>query len=157
MGSDVAKSAPRPTLLRISTPERLLLPGLLQRRGQPVLRVLHLNDSNLAKFSVGNHLPGLPDHGISGVVVSHGKEKAGAADGLSQAPRVFKSRRKRLVANDVDASLEKRLRRRVMQMVGSDNRNRVDAVFSARFLGSHFGEAAVGPIRRDVQINGPGG
>ncbi len=54
-------------------------PGLLQRRGQPVLRVFDLDHANRSQFTLGHHLASLSHQRIAGVVVRHGKEQTGAA------------------------------------------------------------------------------
>src|SRR6266436_3256585 len=114
--------------------------------------MLHLHHANRAKFSVRHHFASLANRGITGVIVSHSKKKAGAANGLSQVQCVFERRRERLVANYVDASLEKCLRRRIVQMVGGYDRDDIDAVFPRCLRRSHFCETAVSALWWNVQI-----
>ena len=89
---------------------------------------------------------------MPGVVVRYREKKPGTTNGLSQIKRVFKSSGERLVANYVNARLQKRFRRRIVEMVRGHDRDRVDAVFSARFGRSHFREAFVSAVWRNVQI-----
>ena len=131
---------------------RLLLPGLLQGRGEPVLRIFHLHHANRTQFAIGHHLARLPHHGMTGVVVGDCEQKAGAADGCCQIESVFESGGERLVADYVNASVEKRLRRRIVQMVRSDDRNDINPVFAGCLRRRHFSKTAVGSIRRDVEI-----
>ena len=107
-------------------------PVLLERRGQPVLRVFDLDHADRAQLALGHHLASLPYQRIAGVVVGHGKQEAGAAHHLGQVASVFKSGGEWLVANDVNAGFEKCLRRRVVQMVWSDDGHGVNAIFSLR-------------------------
>ncbi len=90
---------------------------------------------------------------MSGVVVGHGKQKTGLADYPRQVERVFNRGGKRLVANNVNTGVEKRLCRRVVQVIRSDDRNRVDGIFSLRLRRGHFRETAISAVGRDVQID----
>ena len=121
-----------PALRRIGAPCCLLLARLLERRGQPVLRVFDLHYPDRAQLAVGHHLASLPYQRIAGVVVGHGKEDAGTAHHLGQVASVFKSGGEWLVANDVNASFEKCFCRRVVQMVRCDDGHGVNAIFSLR-------------------------
>ena len=67
MRADVAERA-RAGLLGIRAPARLLLPGLLERGGQPALRIFRLHHAQLADEPVGDELLGMPDHRVAGVV-----------------------------------------------------------------------------------------
>ena len=107
MSADVSQRTGGTALRGIRAPGGLLLSGLLQRRGQPVLRVFHLDHTDRAEFSIRDHLPGLPHQRMAGVVVGDGKEQPGAAHDLRQVLGVLERGGERLAADDVDASLEK--------------------------------------------------
>src|SRR5207247_3057689 len=92
------------------------------------------------------------NHWMAGVVVRHGKKQAGATNHLGQVQRIVESGGKRLVANNVDASLEKRLRRGIVQMVRGHDGYGINAVFPSRLDGSHLPEIRVCAIWRNVQI-----
>ena len=55
-------------LLGIRAPARLLLPGLLERGGQPALRILRLHHAQRADEAIGDELLGVADHRVAGVV-----------------------------------------------------------------------------------------
>ena len=63
VSSDVSQRTGGPALRRIGPPGSLLLPGLLQRRGQPVLRVFHLDHADRPQFALGHHLASLAHQG----------------------------------------------------------------------------------------------
>ena len=107
VSSDVSQRTGGTALGGIRAPGGLFLSGLLQRRGQPILRILNLDNANRPQLSTGDHLPGLAHHGITGVVVGHGEKQPGAAHGPLQVLRILERRGERLVADDVYAGLEK--------------------------------------------------
>ena len=65
---------------------------------------------------------------------------------------ILESGGERLVANDVDAGLEKRFRRRIVQMVRGHDGDGIDAIFSGRFRRSHFRETAVSALRNNMKV-----
>ncbi len=147
MSADVSQRTRRPALCGISAPDSLLLTGLFQRRRQPVLRIFDMDYANRPQLALGHHLASLPHQGIAGVVVSHGKEKAGTAHSLGKVESVVKSGGQRFVANNVDAGFEKCLGGSVVQMVWRHDGDGVNALFSLRLRRSHFRKTAVGPLR----------
>ena len=84
--------------------------------------------------------------------MGHGEEQPGAAHGPLQVLGILKSGGERLVADDVDAGLEKCLRRRIVQMVRGDDGDGINAIFSARFRRSHFLKTAVCTLRNDMKV-----
>ena len=151
--SDISERTARAALRGVSAPESLLLAGLFERRGQPVLRILHLHHANRTQLSLRHHLARLPNHGMAGVVMRDSEKEASTVNQFSQIVCIFESRGERLVANHVDTGFKERLRRRVVQMVRSDDRDRIDPVCPRRFGRSHFRKTAIGPIGRDVKID----
>ena len=157
MGADVADSATA-ALRRIGAPGRLLLAGLLEPRGQPVLRVLDLHHAQLAELARLDPRARLAHHRMAGVVVGQAEHEAGAAHGPHEVERVVERGGQRLVADDVDAGLEEGLGGRVMDVVRRDDRHDVDAVVARGLLRRHLREAAIGALRRDPKLcrRGPG-
>ena len=127
MGADVADGAAGAGALGVGAPGGLLVARVGGKR-QPVLRVLGLDDADLAERAGLHEVAGLPDQRIAGVVVGeeelcavlrlHRGELAGGRERVGQ----------RLVADDVDAGLEEGLRRAGVHVVGGDDRDRLDAV-----------------------------
>src|SRR6202047_2857533 len=117
VSADVSQRTRRPALCGIRPPDSLLLTGLFQRRRQPSLRIFDMDQTNRPQLALGHHLASLPHQGIAGVVVSHGKEKAGTAHSLGKVESVVKRGGQRFVANNVDAGFEKCLGGSVVQMV----------------------------------------
>ena len=81
-----------------------------------------------AQFPIRYHLPGLPHHGISRVIVGQTKDQAGATHGLGQIERVGQRGGERFVADHVDAGFEKRFGGRVVQMVWGYDGHGIDRV-----------------------------
>ena len=152
VSSDVSQRTGGTALRWIGAPGGLFLSGLLQWSGQPVLRIFNLDHANRSQFSTGDHLPSLAHQGIAGVVVGHGKEQPGAAHGPLQVLGILESGGERLVADDVDASLEKCFRRRIVQMVRGHDGDGINAIFSGRFRRGHFRKTAVCPLRNNVKV-----
>ena len=122
---------PAPDRAGIGAPVGLLLAGLLERLGQPVLRVLDLHDADLAELAGAHHLARLPHHRVAGVVVRHGEDEPGLARrSVGELPRLLQRRRQRLVADDVDAGLEEGRGGRRVHVVRRDDRHRLDAVLA---------------------------
>ena len=158
MGADVADAAGRPAALGIGAPLRLLLPGLLQRGREPVLDVLRLHQADRPQRALGDHLPGLSDQGIAGVVVGQAEDQAARVHQRLQGLGVLQGAGQRLVADDVDAGLQEGLGGGMVQVVRRDDGDGVYAVVARRLRGRHLGEAAVGALRRQAQVRrrGPG-
>ena len=133
VSSDVSQRTSGTALSRVGAPGGLFLSGLLQRCGQPVLRIFNLDHANRSQLSTGDHLPGLAHQRIAGIVVRHRKEQPGAAHGPLQVLGILESGGERLVADDVDAGLEKRFCRRIVQMVWGHDGDGINAIFSGRF------------------------
>ena len=146
MRADIGHGAARAGARRIGAPVGLLLARLLERRGQPVLRILDLDHAQPAEPAVRHHGPGLADHGVGRVVVGQHEHPPGPLHQPHQLLRVRDAGGQRLVAQHVDAGLEERPCGRQVQMVGRHDRDHVDAVRAAPFLLRHLGEGGVGPL-----------
>ena len=85
--------APPAGLRRIGPPGGLLLPRLLEPRGQPVLRIFGLHDPDLAELARLHALARLAHHGEPCVVVGQPEHEARALHG----PNAGRARPRRLV------------------------------------------------------------
>ena len=129
-------------------------PVVLERRGQPVLRILGLDHPDPAELARRDPLARLAHHRKAGVVVGQPEHEAGAPHGLDQVERVVEVGGQRLVADHVDPGLEERLRGRMVDVVRGHDRDRVDAVVARGLALGHLREAAVGALGRDAQLGG---
>ena len=156
VGADVAQRTTRSGLRRVHAPRGLLLARGFQRGAQPVLHVLGVHQADFAQIARRHHGPGLARHGVAAVVVGQRKQAVAGAHAGHQRLRVSQCRGQRLVANHVDAGLQKSLRHGRVQVVGRDDGDRVDAIGSIRFRLRHGAVVAVSAVRRDVQLGGAG-
>ena len=150
--ADIAERAAGAGLFRIDPPFRLLGAGVLGSLGQPVLDIFRLNDADRAKRACRHHFARLPHQRIAGVVVGEKEDAAGASGDFRQCHRILQPGGQRLFADDVEAGFEEGFRRRVVQVVGGDDRHGLDAI-GARGLGCrHVLEGGIGAIRRDAAL-----
>ena len=84
MRSDIAQRTSGSAACRVSPPVRLFLSSLFKRRGQPILNIFNLDQSNRPQFMGLHHFTSLPNHGMPGVVVSQSENQAGSLDDLGQ-------------------------------------------------------------------------
>ena len=126
--------------------------GVFERRGEPVLRVLDLDEAELAEFAGGDHFARLANDGIAGVVVRQAEDESGFFDELRKSLRVFDGGGERLVADYVDAGVEEGFRGGKVEMIRRDDGDGVDTIGALCFGGRHFGEAGVGAVICDVKI-----
>ena len=68
VGANIAEASGGAAARRVGAPFRLLLAGALKRLSQPVLRIFHLHQTHFAELAGSDHIAGLPDHRITGVV-----------------------------------------------------------------------------------------
>ena len=156
VSADVAKASRGAAARRVSAPFRLLLAGELERRSEPVLSIFHLHDTHLAHFADSNHLASLPYHRIASVVVGKAEDHSGGFDRFGEVKRGRKRGRDWFVADDVKASFEKGLSRRMVSKIRGDDCDRIDAVGSRFLARHHFLEIAVCPIGGDAYRGGAG-
>ena len=152
--ADVADAAAGARAGRVGAPFGLLVAAVLELGGEPVLRVLDLHDAQLAKFAGRDHRTCLTHHGIAGVVMCQSEDEAGAVYGCDEIECIVQRRRHRFVADDVDAGFQKGARRRMMDVVGRHDRNRIDAVIATAFRPRHVFVGGVGAVRRDADLTG---
>ena len=144
MGADVAEAAAGAGAGGIGAPLGLLLPGLLERAGEPVLGIVDLHDADRAELPAPHHGAGLPHHGIARVGVGQGEQAIGAARVVGEGESLLQRRRQRLVADDVDAGVEKGVGGRGVEVVRRHDGDGLDPVGSRRFGLRHGGEVGVG-------------
>ena len=150
--ADIANGPARARLLGIGAPRGLLHALAFEVLAQPVLDILDMDQPQLAQIPGLDHGPRLPDHGVASVVVGQHEGRTGLCDQRSEGSRVFPVRGQRLVADDRDPGLQKRLRRREMHVVGRNDGDRVDAIV-ARGLGrSHSRKVGVDALGRQPQL-----
>ena len=152
MRSNIPQRTRRPALCRIGPPNRLFIAGRLYRRGHPVLRILHLHHAQSPKLPALYHLFCLPHQRIAGVVMRQAKDQPAFLDDPRQRHRIFHRRGQRLVADHMDSRFQERLRRSEMQVIGRNDRHRIDPVRPLRFRRRHFRKTSISPLRRDVHL-----
>ena len=128
MHADVGQHRRLAGARRIGAPLRLLLALRVDRQRQPVLDVGGVHGDDPPELAGRHHLARLPDHGVAGVVERHDELAFSRARQRHQRLGLGKRGRQRLVADHVDAGLEKGRRHRRMQMIGRHDDDRLDAV-----------------------------
>jgi hypothetical protein len=115
----------------IGAPGRLLAVAFAGA-GKPAQRELDLYDTYGAELASLNQRPRLPHHRIAGVRVGDAEHPSGSPHRRHQVLRLGEGSRQRLVADDVDPGLEKRLADGVVRGVGRDDADNIDAVLARR-------------------------
>ena len=152
MDADVGEAGRCACAQRVRAPNRLLVPFSVDWPRQPVLNVGGMNNPNVADVAACDHFAGLPHHRISGVIKRDREDKPLGASEVDQFLRLRHRRRERLVADHVDAGLEKRLGDGVMEMVGRDDHHCLDAVRPRRLARGHFAEVGIDAIGGKAEI-----
>ena len=152
MRADVAETAPRARARRIDTPAGLLVPRLFQLGGEPILDILRLDDADGTQLARGHHLARLAHHRVSRVVVRDAEHESGAPHQAHEIECVLDGRGHRLVADHVDAVVEKDTGDRMVAVVRRHDADDLDPVGAFRFGRRHRGKARVHPVRRETQI-----
>ena len=88
VGADIAHAASGSADRGIDAPGGLLLAGVFQHRSQPALRILDDDFAYVAQLTLLDHLAGLTDHRIAGVIVSDAVELAGRLNDSRQFLRL---------------------------------------------------------------------
>jgi hypothetical protein len=150
---DVAEGA-RAGLLGVGAPAGLLVALLLQRRGEPALRVLGDDLANGAQLAVPHQIARLLDQRVAGVVVREREHDVLLIHETAQRFRVAEGGRHRLVADDVEAFLDEGPRDVEVQNIGRDDAYEVDALSLRQlgFLPRHLFVGAVHAPRVEVQF-----
>ena len=125
---DVPQDGGRPPAPRIGPPLRLLVSLRFEQLRQPPLRVLRHHLAHLADAAASHPRARLLDQRVAGVVVGHREDEAGRRGQAAQVVGLLHGHRQRLVADDVNAPLQKGARHRMVQVVRGDDHHRVDAL-----------------------------
>ena len=154
MRANVAHGARRAAQRRVHTPGGLLAAGGLGGRGQPALVVLHHHLAHRADGTALHHVAHLAHQRVAGVVVGHAKHRALFFDGGHQVARLRTCVHQRLVAHHMEAGFHKGLGHGVVQVVGRDDGNKVDALFgwAAQLVGQQLLPAAVVAVIGQKQV-----
>ena len=116
------------------------------------LDVLDVDLADRAERAVPDHGAGVADQGIARVVVGDAEDEAARLDPPDQVLRVRELGGQRLVADHVQAGLERVARGRVVLGVRGHDREHVDAVGARRLAGEQLGMVAVGPVGGDAEV-----
>ena len=152
VGADVADRAAGTGPVGIDAPAGLLGAFVLGPARQPVLDIDRVDDTDRTEFARRHHRAGLPDHRVAGVIVGEHEELPRAGRDGREIARLRERRRQRLVADDVEAGFEERLRDRKMQVVGRDDRHRFDAVRPLLFSRRHRDVIVVAARRVEADV-----
>jgi len=134
----------------------------LELGAKPALDVKGADGVDLAELAGEDHLAGLANERVAGVVVRDAEDDAGLVDDLRQLLRLGEIERQRLVADDIEARLGDRLRDLEVRVVRRRDRDEVDSLVGRQleFRGDQLGDGAVRSIRLDVEVGrrrlGPG-
>ena len=123
--ADVAHRAGDARARRVGAPRGLLVPGRLEPRREPALAVLDDDLAQLAQLAARDHVARVPDERVAGVVVGDAEHGALARHERRPARSPARSSvHERLVAHDVEAGLDERLRDREVHVVRRHDRRR---------------------------------
>ena len=128
MRTNVADAAGNAAPGRVGTPVGLFVAGTFEQRRQPTLVVLDDYFANFPELTVGDHVPCLTHQRVAGVIVGNGENDAGFFGNGNQILRLFRSVHQRLVADDIDASRGERFSHRIVQVIGGDDADEIDAL-----------------------------
>ena len=154
VGADVAHAAGGAGASRVGAPRRLLLAGRLEPLGEPALRVLDHHLADGAESPARDQALRLFHHRIAGVVVGETEESSARLDPIADRERLWQIERHRLVADQVEAALERRHRHRMVEVVGGHDGDEVDALRRSplRLAIDHLAPRRVAAIRVEVKI-----
>ena len=139
---------------RVGAPLGLLVAARLEAGREPPLAVLHDDLAQLAELAVRDHVARVPHERVARVVVGHAEDGALAAHELDQLARLRRGVHERLVADHVEARLDRGLGDRVVHVVRRHDDDEIDAVVRrARELAvEQLLPGAVGPVVGDAEI-----
>src|SRR5579885_784305 len=130
MNSNVCNGSAGTGELGIHTPGRLFLPGRLQFRREEVLYVRGSDIPNFAYLSILDHFLRLAHHWVTRIILRQKKYQARLAHDLDEFKRLLQSEGHWLIADHVEASLEKRFAHGKVKMIRRHDRYGVDAVWT---------------------------
>ena len=121
------------------------------RLGQPVLRIFHLHQPQLADLARLDHRARMAQQRVAAVGMGQREQQILFLRQCRQLPAFLQRNGQRLVADHMDARFQERGGDRRMQVVGRDDGDCLDAV-GARGLGLRHGAVvAVAALGRDMQ------
>ena len=154
VGGDVAEAASTSRLGRIGPPGGLLLPLRLQPASEPALNIERPHRLNLAQLSRLDHLPGLADQRVAGVVVRHGEDRAALLDQFVKLFGLGQVEGEWLVADDIKPGFQCRLGNGEVSVVRGRDGHEVDPLVGGEgpLLRQQLINRPVGPGERDVVV-----
>jgi hypothetical protein len=150
MHADVGNASTETRLRGVGSPCRLLLASPLERLAQPPLRVFDDELADGAEIAALADRPRLTHERVSRVGVRQRVELSRALHDVTQRVRFLERSRGGLVGYDVKAMVERSYGHGEMQVIGGDNRDEVDPVWTGRLGRQHLLIAAVGALVRDT-------
>ena len=115
-------------------------------RGVVALDVFDVDHADLADVAVADHGARLADEREAGVVEGLAEDDAGGADAADEVERVVEIGGQRLVADHVEAALDRRDRERVVAVVRRHDGDHLHAVGARALAVEHLAGAAIGAI-----------
>ena len=104
------------------------------------VRELHVDDADLAQLTAGDHLPRLLDELVAGVAIGDADDLVGRLRQHQQFFRFGDGETERLLANDVDPRLQRRLADLEVRAVGRGDRDGLQTVGASglpQFFATH--------------------
>src|SRR5579875_3752019 len=156
MRTDVTETTGRSGLFRVGAPAGLFLPSGFQPRSQPALNVESAEGVDLAQLAGLNHLTGLTNQRVAGVVVADGEDYARLLHDLGQLLGLGEIESHRLVTNDVETRLGECLGDLEMCVIGRGDGYEIDALIGGQFQLplDHLTVGTVGAVGWNVVIGG---
>jgi hypothetical protein len=131
MRADIAQHQRRPAALGVELPAQLVSEqATLHRQRHTALQVLGLHDADVAQHAGLDHGPRLPHHGVAAVIVGQAKRQLGLLHQFDQVPGLAQRVDHRLVADDMQAGLQRQHAVLVMAVIGRHHRHGFNAVLS---------------------------
>ena len=128
MRSNVAYGPGYAGLLGVGSPLGLLGASLLDLAREPPLLVLDDDFAYLPEVPLSDHVRGLPDHRVAGVLVGDSEDDAALLDDADEVLGLLRVVDHRLVAHHVEAGLGEGARHRIVHVVRRDHAHEVDAL-----------------------------
>ena len=135
MTTDVAETPRNARPLRIGSPLRLLV--IILCFMQPALQIFTTHAPHLAQLTAGDHVPSLPHHGITRIVVGQGKLKVLGADEITKDLGLIHTDAYRLVAHNMEPCIERASRDWKVRVIGCRDHHKVHAIVAIRFGFKH--------------------
>ena len=151
MRAEVAQAVRAAGMHRVRTPGALLAAPLALIR-EPGLRILAHDRTNLAELALLDELLGVLRGHMADIGVGYHEQQALVLGQLHQLVRLLGRQAQRLVACNVNARLEERLRDRIVRIVRRNDDDVIDAVLARGFLLGHFLIGLVAALRVHAEL-----